>query len=89
MLGNACMMVAGSVIDANDLPSYLSAGTALPQQDGLLTLEEIQKRHVLHVLEQVGNNKARAAEILDISRATLYSFLAKSESEAKAAKASR
>ncbi len=89
VLGNACMMVAGSVIDANDLPSYLSAGTALPQQDGLLTLEEIQKRHVLHVLEQVGNNKARAAEILDISRATLYSFLAKSESEAKAAKASR
>jgi DNA-binding NtrC family response regulator len=89
VLGNACMMVAGSVIDANDLPLYLSAGTASPQQDGLLTLEEIQKRHVLHVLEQVGNNKARAAEILDISRATLYSFLAKSESEAKAARASR
>ena len=89
VLGNACMMVAGSVIDANDLPSYLSAGTPLPKQDGLLTLEEIQKRHILRVLEQVGNNKARAAEILDISRATLYSFLAKSESEAKAAKASR
>jgi transcriptional regulator with PAS, ATPase and Fis domain len=89
VLGNACMMVAGCVIDANDLPSYLTAGTASLQQDGLLTLEEIQKRHVLHVLEQVGNNKARAADILDISRATLYSFLAKSENDAKAAKASR
>jgi DNA-binding NtrC family response regulator len=88
VLGNACMMVAGSVIDANDLPLYLTAGTASPQQDGLMTLEEIQKRHVLHVLEHVGNNKARAADILDISRATLYSFLAKSESDAKAAKAS-
>lgn len=87
VLGNTCMMVTGGVIDVSDLPEYLSASAASPQEEGLLTLEEIQKRHVLHVLEQVGNNKARAAEVLNISRATLYSFLAKSESEAKAAKA--
>lgn len=83
VLGNACMMVTGSVIDMRDLPEYLSDGSASSQQDGLLPLEEVQKRHVLYVLEQVGNNKARAADILDISRATLYNFLAKSESEAK------
>jgi DNA-binding NtrC family response regulator len=87
VLGNTCMMVTGGVIDVSDLPEYLSASTASPQEEGLLTLEEVQKRHVLHVLEQVGNNKARAAEVLNISRATLYSFLAKSENEAKAAKA--
>jgi len=87
VLGNTCMMVTGGVIDVSDLPEYLSAIAASPQEEGLLTLEEVQKRHVLHVLEQVGNNKARAAEVLNISRATLYNFLAKSESEAKAAKA--
>jgi len=86
VLGNACMMVAGNVIDISDLPGYLSAGAASPQQEGLLSLEEVQKRHVLYVLEQAGNNKARAADILDISRATLYNFLAKSEREAKAVK---
>ena len=88
VLGNACMMVTGGVIDVSDLPEYLSASTASPQEDGLLTLEEVQKRHVLYVLEQVGNNKARAADVLDISRATLYNFLAKSEGESKAARAS-
>jgi DNA-binding NtrC family response regulator len=87
VLGNTCMMVTGGVIDVSDLPEYLSASSVSPQEDGLLTLEEVQRRHVLHVLEQVGNNKARAADVLNISRATLYSFLAKSESEAKAAKA--
>ncbi len=87
VMGNTCMMVTGGVIDVSDLPEYLSASTASPQDEGLLTLEEVQKRHVLHVLEQVGNNKARAADVLNISRATLYNFLAKSESEAKAAKA--
>ena len=87
VLGNTCMMVTGGVIDVSDLPEYLSASAASPQEEGLLTLEEVEKRHVLHVLEQVGNNKARAAEVLNISRATLYSFLAKSENEAKAAKA--
>lgn len=87
VLGNTCMMVTGGVIDVSDLPEYLSASAVSSQEEGLLTLEEVQKRHVLHVLEQVGNNKARAAEVLNISRATLYSFLARSESEAKAAKA--
>lgn len=87
VMGNTCMMVTGGVIDVSDLPEYLSATTASSQEEGLLTLEEVQKRHVLHVLEQVGNNKARAADVLNISRATLYNFLAKSESEAKAAKA--
>ena len=83
VLGNACMMVTGSVIDMRDLPEYLSDSSDSAQQDGLLSLEKVQRRHVLYVLEQVGNNKARAAEVLDISRTTLYNFLAKSESEVK------
>jgi len=86
ILGNACMMVSGSVIDIGDLPAYLAANVASPNKLQLLTLEEVQRQHVLHVLEQVRNNKARAADVLGISRATLYNLLARSESKTKSAK---
>jgi DNA-binding NtrC family response regulator len=86
VLGNSCMMVTGGVIDVSDLPPYLSSASTSSQEEDLLTLEEVQKRHVLYVLEQVGNNKARAADVLDISRATLYNFLERSGNKAKAVK---
>ncbi|MGH9643758.1 MAG: sigma-54 interaction domain-containing protein, partial [Terriglobales bacterium] len=82
-LGSACMMATGSFVDVSDLPEYLRAGTASVQKEGLLSLEEVQRRHVLHVLEQVEDNKARAAEILGISRSTLYNFLANTKSAAE------
>ena len=36
------------------------------------TLEELEKEHILTVLEAVGGNQSRAAEILGINRKTLY-----------------
>jgi DNA-binding NtrC family response regulator len=83
VIGNACMMADRNLIDIGDLPERLrkrlnedSAGN-----DALLTLEEVQRRHVLRVLESVGGNKARAAEILDIGRATIYQLLSKMKPE--------
>lgn len=86
VLGSACMMATGSFVDVSDLPEYLRAGTASLQKEGLLSLEEVEKRHVLHVLEQVEGNKARAADILGIGRSTLYNFLENVKSGAEAAK---
>ena len=43
----------------------------------MISLDELQNRHLTFVLEQVGGNKVRAAEILGISRATVYEMLAK------------
>ncbi len=40
--------------------------------DSLPTLEEIANRYTALVVERVGGNKRKAAQILDISRATLY-----------------
>jgi two-component system response regulator HydG len=36
------------------------------------TLEDIEKAHILRVLEQCGWNQTRAAEVLDIDRVTLH-----------------
>jgi len=41
------------------------------------TLEEIEKAHILRVLEECGGNQTRAAERLDIDRVTLYNKLKK------------
>ena len=46
-----------------------------------LSLEELQRRHILRVLEGVGGNKARAAEVLGIGRATIYQLLSRMKSE--------
>jgi DNA-binding NtrC family response regulator len=38
----------------------------------LITLDELERRYLIHVLEAVGGNRSRAAEILGIDRRTLY-----------------
>jgi DNA-binding NtrC family response regulator len=36
------------------------------------TLAEVEKQYIAHVLEKVGGNKKRAADILGVARRTLY-----------------
>ncbi len=43
----------------------------------LLSLEEVEKRHIKYVLEQVKGDKQKAVQILGISKPTLYSKLEK------------
>jgi DNA-binding NtrC family response regulator len=40
--------------------------------DGLPTLDEVERRYLLHVLKAAGGNRKQAAEILGINRRTLY-----------------
>jgi transcriptional regulator with PAS, ATPase and Fis domain len=77
VLGNACMMVEGSVIDAKDLPPHLRKVPERSDDNQLLSMEDVQGRHLLRVLEQVGGDKSRAAEVLGIARSTLYNMLAR------------
>jgi DNA-binding NtrC family response regulator len=79
VIGNACMMVDGNVIDITDLPERLRGplDDEAVTNDSFVSLEEIQRRHVLKVLEGVGGNKARAAEVLGIGRATIYQMLSR------------
>ena len=41
------------------------------------TLDDIEKTHILRVLEECGGNQTRASEILDIDRVTLHHKLKK------------
>jgi DNA-binding NtrC family response regulator len=40
--------------------------------ESLLTLEEVDRRHILHVVEMCGGNRTNAAQVLHIDRKTLY-----------------
>ncbi len=84
VIGNACMMADGSLIDITDLPERLRGPLTddLGADEAFLSLEEVQRRHILRVLEGVGGNKARAAEVLGIGRATIYQLLSKMKPEA-------
>jgi two-component system response regulator HydG len=39
------------------------------------TLDDVERAHILRVLEECGGNKTRAASILDIDRVTLHNKL--------------
>lgn len=75
VLGSACMMAEGEMIDVHDLPERIrnrAAEIKNEDPDEILTLAEVERRHVLRVLDQVGGNKVQAAKILGINRATVY-----------------
>ena len=75
VIGNACMMTQSEVIDVKDLPEYLRLPPDASRDDEFLSMQELERRHALQVLNRVRGNKARAAEILGISRTSLYKIL--------------
>lgn len=79
VIGSACMLAHTPVVDVSDLPEELRSGIVNRPEAELVSLEAVEQRHVLRVLEQMGGNKNRAADALGISRTTLYSILEKIE----------
>jgi DNA-binding NtrC family response regulator len=73
VLGNACMMVDGNLIDIDDLPEKLRNGESLEDEESL-SLAAVERRHITRVLDEVGGHKLRAAQILGVSRSFLYKF---------------
>jgi DNA-binding NtrC family response regulator len=76
VIGSACMMCTGQMIDVDDLPLDMRTRASTAGDPTLMSLRELQQKHARDVLNQVEGNKARAAEILGISRSTLYTILA-------------
>jgi DNA-binding NtrC family response regulator len=69
------MFGQGSVIEQSDLPPTLTGPRETPQEGpfaDLPTLDELERRYLVHVLRSVGGNRTRAAEVLGVDRRTLY-----------------
>ena len=65
-------------LTVDDLPekirNYRSSDVAIPGVDGLaiMTMDEVERRYITRVLQQVDGNKTMAADLLGLDRRTLY-----------------
>jgi DNA-binding NtrC family response regulator len=78
-LRNGVLQCEGTVLEAGDLSSLtqsaeLSAGRR-QQLEMPARLQDVVEQHVVRVLRECSGNKVRAAEVLGISRSTLYRML--------------
>ena len=81
VISSSCIMCTGTVIDLEDLPERVRAAVR-PQgvePDEFSTLEDMQRRYVIRVLDYVQGNKAKAAAILGVGRNTVYQLLRRIE----------
>jgi DNA-binding NtrC family response regulator len=81
VLGHACMMTDGGIIDVADLPEHLrnSPARSLPEEVELTPMSVVERRHAARVLAAMNGNKVQAARILGIHRATLARLLQEDE----------
>jgi DNA-binding NtrC family response regulator len=79
VISSSCIMSVGTVIDLPDLPEILRSPSPAIERDDeeLVSMETIQQRHLLRVLNRVEGNKAKAAEILGVGRNTIYQILSR------------
>jgi DNA-binding NtrC family response regulator len=95
-LERAAAISLSDTIEAGQIP-FLAIGqigvaagpaaqtTTVAPQTAALTLEELEREHILHVLEESNGNRERAAAILGISSRTLYRKLREYESQTNSA----
>jgi DNA-binding NtrC family response regulator len=93
VIERAITLSQGAHITSDDLPPRIRlehSGVATPPLSaddladlfsGLPSLDELERRYILHVLEATGSNRKRTAEILAINRKTLYRMAARFEIE--------
>jgi transcriptional regulator with AAA-type ATPase domain/pSer/pThr/pTyr-binding forkhead associated (FHA) protein len=72
----AASQAGNQQIAPRHLPEHLAeSATSNGQRELIPTLEEMEQRHIREVLQRVGGNRARAAQVLGIAASTLYEKL--------------
>lgn len=85
VLERAALVTKKEFIDIKDLPSYLRDTSILKQSESLIdkesfsSLEDLEKDYITYLINQTDHNIKKTAQILNISRTTLYSKLKKYE----------
>lgn len=75
---HAATLARFATLAPDDLPAGLgeqhqpASGGAAEQAPSLVTLAEVERRHILQVLDAVEGNRTRAATVLGLDRSTLY-----------------
>ena len=73
MIQRAVALADGPLLHCQDLPPGIQQLSLQGlEQKSFLTLEEMEKRHIIKVLESTGYNKNLTSTILDIPRTTLW-----------------
>jgi DNA-binding NtrC family response regulator len=68
------VLSSGEEVTPGDVALHLN--TTSPEiEDKLPSLDEVERRHIVKVLQHTGGNRARAAKILDVDPKTLYNKL--------------
>jgi len=71
VVNKASILAESDVILPEDLPSHLAVSREV-QRRCSRTLKDIEKEHIINVLDKTGGNQSKASEILGINRKTLY-----------------
>jgi transcriptional regulator with PAS, ATPase and Fis domain len=74
VLRHGTLHADGEVLEPHHLPALESESTTHATKESI-RLEDVAHQHVLRVLNDCRGNKLRAAELLGISRSTLYRML--------------
>jgi two-component system, NtrC family, response regulator AtoC len=73
IIQRAIALTEGDAIDVQSLPTDLQRlEISMIDGEGLPTLEEIERQHIVKVLAKTGNNKNLASKILNLPRTTLW-----------------
>lgn len=84
VIERAVILCGGDRIHARDLPLGNAEPAAGPDEaEGFLSLEEMERIHIERILTATGNNLSRGAEILGVTRGTLYNKMRKYQFEGK------
>lgn len=75
LIERSVILCQAPTIDVSDLalPPTARSAPRVPDEIGLTSLDEMEKEHIRKVIRASGSNLSRAAEILGITRSTLYS----------------
>ncbi len=81
VIAGACILSEGPVLDVNDFPALsssrepLNSSTETTGNSRFVSLRDLEKKYAREVLVALGGSKQKAAEVLGISRSTLYNIL--------------